>query len=244
MIVSLNHQPPRFYDKDGSPVFEVTAKNGNPRTPTIADAKKNGWKPSVTTILKVLDKPILTTWKIEQAILSALTLQREAGESDTAFAERIAKDSQEEGRQAADLGSEIHKAIEMYLATGIFADAYKKYLVSFESYLATLEGKPESEVFANGNGYAGRADLLITGKDGITVLDYKTQKFKDGKATFYEEWGMQLAAYGKALNANKIVSVVIDRETGEIKSKEWDMETEWKKFSLLKDYYLLAKGFV
>ena len=56
-----------WYDRDGKAVFEVPkAKGGGMRATTIADARKLGLYPSVTTVLGVLDKPQLTDWKLAQ----------------------------------------------------------------------------------------------------------------------------------------------------------------------------------
>ena len=58
-----------WYDSaTGEPRHEIPkAKGDGMRKPTIADARKLKLLPSVTSILKVIDKPALTTWKIEQA---------------------------------------------------------------------------------------------------------------------------------------------------------------------------------
>jgi len=60
------------------PFFEVPKKSGEGmRKVTITDAKLVGALPSVTSKLRVLAKPSLEAWKMEQAILSALTLPRQ-----------------------------------------------------------------------------------------------------------------------------------------------------------------------
>lgn len=246
MIKGIGVSSPRFYDKSGNAVFTVTAKNGNERKPTIADARKNGWLPSVTTILDLLRKPMLENWKVQQGILSALTLPREDGESDESFAERIAKDSQEEGKEAASLGNEIHKAIEDGLSGKDYPPIYSKHVGSVLDWVkgAGAVGM-ELEPSCIGAGYAGRADLTYINPFGGRVwVDYKTQNVKNNKPIFYDEWGMQLAAYAATrIEAYCLISIVIDRTTGEIFTKSWDNpEEEFKKFSLLKDYYRLSKG--
>jgi hypothetical protein len=39
----------------------------------------DGLYPSVTSVLGIMDKPQLTSWKIEQAIMASLTLPKEEG---------------------------------------------------------------------------------------------------------------------------------------------------------------------
>ena len=56
-----------WYDKDGNACFEVPkAKGGGMRATTLADARKMGLYPSVTTIMGVMAKPQLDDWKLQQ----------------------------------------------------------------------------------------------------------------------------------------------------------------------------------
>ena len=66
----------------------------------------------------MLAKPALDAWKQEQAILAALTLPRRDDEPLDSFAHRVVADMTEQVRDAADLGSAVHAAIEVYLQTG------------------------------------------------------------------------------------------------------------------------------
>jgi len=51
-----------WYDKDGSPRYEIEGKNGL-RPTTLRDARKHGWVPSVSTIWKdVVAAPGLVRW--------------------------------------------------------------------------------------------------------------------------------------------------------------------------------------
>ena len=80
------------------------------RKTTLADARKLGLVPSVTTILKVLAAPALESWKIEQACLALLTSPRQADERDDAFVKRILQTDRvqdQEAAAAAERGTEI-----------------------------------------------------------------------------------------------------------------------------------------
>jgi hypothetical protein len=48
-----------WYDRDGSPRYEVKAKDGSMRPATLRDARKFGWFPGVTSIIRCAAAP---TW--------------------------------------------------------------------------------------------------------------------------------------------------------------------------------------
>ena len=77
-----------WYTREGEPMYTIIGANGKERNTTLRDAKKEGLVPSVTTILSMIAKPSLENWKIDQALNSALTLDREEGESFQSFTYR------------------------------------------------------------------------------------------------------------------------------------------------------------
>lgn len=100
-------------------MHEVARADGKGTRPTnLRDARKLGLYPSVTNVLSVLARPGLDAWKQEQAILAALTLPRRNGETVDEFARRVVADMSQQVRDAADLGSAIHRAIELYAQSG------------------------------------------------------------------------------------------------------------------------------
>lgn len=84
-------------------------KNGERRKTTLRDARKAGAFPSVTNILGILHKDFLEAYKINQAILAALTLPKMDGELVHEFAKRVVQDSKEHAASAARLGERIHE---------------------------------------------------------------------------------------------------------------------------------------
>jgi hypothetical protein len=47
-------------------------------------------------------------------------------------------------------------------------------------------------------GVAGRTDLVaVTKEHGLAIIDYKTSKFRNGKASFWDSYKIQLAFYAK-----------------------------------------------
>ena len=94
-----------WYTADGEPAYTVERSDGKGyRNTTLRDAKKLGLLPSVTTILSLAAKPLLQNWLQQQAILAALTLPRNEGESEDDYLDRVMQDSKAQGRQAADQG--------------------------------------------------------------------------------------------------------------------------------------------
>lgn len=232
-------------------MYTVPAKNGEPRSTTLRDAKKMGLLPSVTTIMKSAASPGLEAWKLNQMMLAALTLPRVDGESEESFIKRVQQDSKEQARAAAERGTQVHEAIERFFDGQIQADAlpylepvYKKV----EEAFGILNWSAEKS-FASGE-FAGKVDLHSMDGDGV-VIDFKTKEFTSetlDKAAGFDENCMQLAAYRvgleipKARCANVFVSVT---EPGLVVVKEWTEEElvrGWKMFDALKTYWYAKSG--
>lgn len=111
---------------------------GETRKTTLRDARKVGAFPSVTNILSILHKEFLEAYKINQAILAALTLPRLKDEGADSFARRVVGDSKEHANSAARLGSRIHEYAAKIL-TGESVDEFAYEVV---------EGRNLSEVCA------------------------------------------------------------------------------------------------
>jgi hypothetical protein len=97
-----------WYSRTGEPCHTVPARSGELRPTNVRDARKLRLLPSVTNVLGVLNKPELAQWKMEQAVLAALTLPREQGEELDAFAHRVVEDSQGRMQSAMDFGTAFH----------------------------------------------------------------------------------------------------------------------------------------
>ena len=192
-----------LYDKQGRPVYEVpyADKSKGMRKATLADAKKLDLAPSVTEIIKVLDKPGLNNWKRDQAILAALTLPRDLEETDGSYLRRVVDDSKAQAKMAAEKGVEIHMSIEDVFrgekpyneCEDIARQVYRTVIDSFNK----PEGWVVEKSFFHPAGFGGRVDLHHP--DGI-VIDIKTkEKLERGKRYAWDEHGMQLAAYAEGL---------------------------------------------
>jgi hypothetical protein len=246
MVLIQRQEPSHWYLRDGRPFHEIAKKDGTGNRPvTLRDARKVMALPSVTNVLGVLAKPGLDAWKIEQGIMAALTLPRLPEEPLDVFAHRVVADMGEQVEKAADFGSAIHAACEVYaLQKQLPEDPnlrehLKGWVAWFDANVERVGGV--EQVFVNHeHGYAGRVDMVALLRSGNgsgpswAVVDFKTQRIKrssrgEARPTFYETWPLQLAAYRQAVlvngakNVRGLVSVVIDSaQPGPVHVKEWD----------------------
>lgn len=246
-------QAGHFYcPKTGEPRYTYTNAKGGISNTTVREARKFGWVPSVTQILRQAAAPGLERWKIGNAIMSALTLTRQEGESDEAYIDRILRDSNEQAAKARDRGTEIHGAIERgFGSPGIHHDE-----TFFDHANAAIDcawewvGINETEgfwqaerSFASPLGYGGKLDLSAPG----FVADFKTtDKPLDG-LKLWPEHRRQLAAYRHGLdmpNARCAIVYVSATEPAArvIELSEDELKQGWEEFqALLKFYYAMNR---
>lgn len=219
----------RFYDKLGNPVIEVVAKStGRKRNPTITDARKNGWLVSWSAIKKLLAAPFLEAYKIEAALDAALANPKEENESEVDYKKRVYRASQEWSLLTMEVGKDIHGEVEEFFMRQRppELESAKRACGEIEQYLASRGATSWSceESFTNVEfGSAGTADMIAKTADGSEIiLDFKTTNLDRLKRP-YTEWGYQLAYYkmGYRLDAPLLVSVPIDRDSGECRFWVW-----------------------
>jgi len=198
----------------------------------------------------VLAKPQLVAWKIEQAILAALTLPRLEAESEDDYARRVARDASSISREAASLGTDFHRYADIYDETGtIPADdgtvpldpriphmmkTYARWKRKNIQSVPLIE-----ECVVSPLGFGGRLDRIYIEIEGSRVVaDFKTQATKQGnKVRSYPEHGMQLVAYAKAKRepeTTKLWCVIVSTtEMGRIEVVDWsDRRTDmWMMFN-------------
>ena len=223
------------------------------RAVTLADARKMALVPGVSSILQMEAKPQLTKWFIEQALMSALTLPRLAGETDDDFIGRAREDSKEQARKAAARGTAIHAAIQGAFEGKPIAAEDLPYVEPVRAWLLQrygLDGWTAESSFASPMGYGGKADLIHTGIP--VVADIKAKDFgpeKEGKDLAWPEHAMQLAAYREGFGlpgADCINIFVSTRIPGLIRVREWDepeIYENWKAFYCLLTLWTIRKKF-
>jgi len=252
-MIKINRDPAgHWYNKDGQAVHTQTKKDGGERNTTLADARKLGLYPSVTTILKLIAKPELEIWKQEQAILSALTLPRIDGESEADFAKRVVKDSGETAKQAADFGTTIHNVIDNYYSEGSYSEEYKDMIASLNDIFEVHSLTPfRMEEVIVGAGFAGKFDMMAKDSQGkVWVIDFKTQDYKT-KPNVYDEWLWQLGAYSLDReienNVAGAMNIVIKKscisEIGTVIYDRTQLEHGRRTFLKIFDLWKLLKGY-
>jgi hypothetical protein len=229
-------------------MYTIIGANGKERNTTLRDAKSLGLVPSVTTILGMIAKPSLENWKINQALNSALTLERNEGESLDSFAYRCKMDSKKIGMEAAKKGTKIHYQIEKGFLGISKTKPYKLIKAWLDENFPNEEWIAEDSFCAD-SGYGGKIDLYS--KSGIFV-DFKTKDNLEGKdpaKLVYDEHGMQLSAYAQGCNINnpQRVSIFVDRaDTGLILFHVWDEESHARHlgmFNAILEYWKLVKNY-
>jgi hypothetical protein len=239
-----------WYTRKGEPAYTVKSKDGTDRPATLRDARKLGLVPSVTTVIKCADKPGLTNWMLDQAIMAALTLPVVAGETSEAYLARIKRDSKEQAKTAAERGTAIHAAIQR---------AYEGYDYNDSSdYVEHVEGAraavsrwmaqrwTSERAFAHPLGFGGKLDL----SSSIAVIDFKSKEF-DEKAELktWDEQHMQLAAYREGLRmptaraAIVYVSVTTPGLSKLIEIPEEELKRGWFMFLHLLNYWKAKNKF-
>ena len=230
-----------WYDSNGVAVHEVPkAKGDGMRATTIRDARTHGLFPSVTTVLGILSKPQLDRWKLEQVVAAA----QRVGVSSNWDTSAIIDNAFAQVDDAADLGTEIHAALEAHFQR-------KPYDAKLTPYVEAVAKWVEKEAIAfdahelrlvnKKDGYAGTTDAVIRSPRGRGILDFKSRKTTPGKpCTPYDTQPMQIAAYHVAkfgevfATSDCGVNVYISTtEPGRIEATWYDSATlakEWDAF--------------
>ena len=241
-----------WYAQDGTPCYQQTTAKGSLRGTTLRDARKLGLVPSVTTVLSVLSKDALTTWKVRQGILAALTLTRQPGEDDNSFLARVMEDSKAQAKAAAEEGTRIHDACECFMQGRHYPHEYQPHVDAVMEELARLFPDVSDWVaeasFAHEYGYGGKIDLHSP-STGI-VVDYKGKDgdFTDGKKLAYDQH-YQLAAYqvGFELPRNVCANIFVSRtHPGKVASHVWtkdQVQEGWEVFEAALSLWKRCKQF-
>ena len=240
-----------WYTREGDPMYTIMGKStGKMRNTTLRDARELNLVPSVSGIIGVAAKPALTVWLQEQAILAALTLPRGEDELESVWLKRVLSDSKQQGRDAADLGTEIHAAIQGFYE-GRTASKYPHHVDSCKKAIEAFYGARSwvcEKSFSHELGFGGKCDMFNADGDGI-VIDIKTKDFKDlSKPLAYDEHMLQLAAYraGLGLPSAKCANVFVSRNNPDLAHvHEWaeeDIQKGWKMFQNLLNYWQLKNN--
>lgn len=150
---------------------------------------------SVTTALKVINKPFLFNWAIKKAAEFALQDPSLDPKEVGTLVRQITKDGAERGTSVHAVAEEWAKSKVIPVPHGLYAP-YIKGLVGFIETHSPEPIASEIEVYSDTHGYAGTADLICK-MNGLTwLLDVKTNQH----GNIYSEVVLQLRAYQEAIH--------------------------------------------
>lgn len=246
LIARVPTEAGRWYNRDGSPCHEVEAKSGSLRPATLRDARKLNLVPSVTTVMKLLDRPALNIWIQDQMILAALTLPRHENELDEEFLTRVRLDAKEKSKKAAERGTALHGDIERAIQGK--PHGHENHIKAIaaamqEAGMNLYEGDSEHS-FACPDGFGGKTDW----KKGNQIADFKSKPLiEEGKKLAWDEMVIQLAAYahGFKIQEPRAFNVFVGIEDGKAVVHEWaakELERGKAIFLLLVQVWRIKNG--
>jgi hypothetical protein len=262
---SFGSESGHWYNADGL-VKSVPLASGKGETTriTVAHARKYGFVPSVTGILKILDKPNLTMWKCKEFVRAAGYVG--AMGKDELFDEYFKRVSEQFDRynDHAAVGTDIHAQIAKWWQSEPYEPIANKtilWLSNFHRQLCKKYGdenvRVESEKpFASPLGFGGTVDWKFITPKEVIFTDFKStddDKLGLGDKLAYKDSHLtQLVAYDLGTNINaveaerKYYNVFIGRLGGEIYVKEWtnQAEIEWARsyFKAALNLFKIVKG--
>jgi hypothetical protein len=161
----------------------------------------HGPVPGATSVLEILDKPALATWKAQQAVRAVIEHYEQWQSFSPDEIQKLALAEVRKTRDSsASMGTAVHHLADMVLrppgsdpkgwkvdeGTQPYLDAYTAFV---ERYSASSFVSSEKMVWSL-NGYGGTYDLLMMIDGQLWLIDIKT-----GKRIDYPEYRLQLAAY-------------------------------------------------
>ncbi len=245
-----------WYRRDGTPAYEVPDATGKRMiVPDVRHARKLDLLPSVTGVMSCADKPGLTIWRIEQSILASLTLPRRPHEPDAEFIRRVIDDAQEQGKKAAQVGEEIHAAVQGHYEGRQAPPQYLPHVQGAASEIEKMFGAAGWECetsFGCALGFGGKIDLLR--ESDRALGDIKSKDFSEPptpqKKLHWDENAIQLAAYkmgkygdleGPAFNV--YVSRTVPGLTHLHVWEKDDIARGWEQFKALHAYWCATKRY-
>ena len=237
---NVNESTGHWYLPNGNTAYTTIAKStGRERPTTLADARKLGLLPSVTTIINTIQKTGLDTWKQQQVLLAALTLPRLPDEPESDWLTRVMQDSKATGKEAAERGTAIHSVLEAFYE-GIYIPELPPYVRAVESVINEHFGPQlwvSEKSFAKG-GYGGKCDLIAKN----CVIDFKTTEKDLDKLDYYFDHQMQLSAYRQGFEMPTARCAIVYVNALQNKAKlveipEDDLRIGWDCFTHLLAFY-------
>lgn len=194
--------------------------------------------PSVTTILQVINKPVLVPWAVKMTGDYWLDCMK-SGRTDY---DEVYKESKASHRQktdaAANIGTNVHNYAEAFFRGQPLpelktdeakrgADAFHKWVDANHIEILAVERRIYSKEYH----YSGTTDFVAKIGGVLGIGDYKTS------SGIYPEMRLQTAAYQHALQEEKGMKfdvrwiVRFDKKTGEFEAKPfYDFDLDFSAF--------------
>lgn len=243
-----------WYTTEGKPLHTIVGANGKERDSTLRDAKKLKLLTSPSTVTGQLDKPFLTTWKLNQFYDAVYNNPRKPDDNYESYQQRVYSAYKKHTESFSKTGTQIHALLEEAYLDGHIEPGHADTILPVMELISTtfkdmVDIEPE-KTFACKDGYGGCIDLVFKQSDGqVIIIDFKT---KQGdvldRSKLYPDYAMQLAAYRHAIapNARCYNLLVSATHPGEIALHEWskeELELALKKFNCLLEYWKLNNNY-
>lgn len=193
------------------------------------------WKPGVTTVLSVLNKPALVPWAAK-AVSDNIREELEKLDGQKITPQQIDHICAEgkniykkKASDAADIGTRVHKAVDGIIrGSNVSADldiqngiqGFRDWMASHSLKIELGDTKIGSKLF----GYGGSLDFVSFEGNEAVIWDLKTtKKRKDRDHGIYDEYAYQLAAYRQAFTetygipVKSVWALWVDKEKGGFK---------------------------
>jgi hypothetical protein len=233
-------------------------KAGQERKITLADAKKNGWVPSVSVYLDTIAKHGLQTY-YDYQLLDAVKRHPDSGlwlagefegEGLRAYIAKVMEMRDEHRDLASETGTKVHAYIQRKIEgkplpeiePGLLATAEAMYR---ECPVDLVGAQTEATFVRLDLGYAGTPDIVAEG----CIVDWKTQGKPGKKMEKRDTWGMQLAAYAFGVLRRPCTAYIVCGSTvapGDVKVWKYtdiEISKEYQRFDLIRRYWQATKDF-
>lgn len=251
-----------WYTAAGKPMYEVPRADGSGMKPTtLREARLMKLVPSVTSVLGIVRKPFLESWKTNQYLETALEFA-ESGKFTAENIDTVVEAAEARMTVARDTGSTYHSELEQVVQWWENREGFDYYSLTIpdKTLLALADWYHRFELrarhvempFACAAGYGGCIDWVGMSRLGdgpavyLTLIDWKTQATKQNQSfKTYPEWAVQLAAYaygiGKpdALLVNVCISTT---EPGRIEHFVWDRRDNDDNYQAFMDAFAVWRS--
>lgn len=210
--------------------------------------------PGTTTILGVINKPMLMGWAVGQAMGFIENAIRPGQSYDEIQLKQIIEEAgkahYKKSKTAADMGNIVHEWIAKHIAEeNPTRPVNKSCLNAIDQFLKWEKEhnvrflESEKVLYSIEQNYAGTMDFMAEVDGKVMIGDFKTSK------AIYDEYWLQVAAYEQAYREEypnqKIDGALIVRigkdASLEVQERDWDYELDKEAFNAALTLYRRLK---